>query len=186
MVDLIARTPLQEQLPIELGNVTLTEAVPAFITSIMPRAGKKKACSDALKAAHGVALPAAGRSSGKEGARLVWTGRDQYCLMGDAPADASVSALAALTDQSDGWAVLRLEGENAGEIMARLCPIDLRDSQFKRGHTARTEVAHMMAVLTRLPNGYEIMVMRSFAQTLAARLKDAMTTVAGQAVLSQG
>lgn len=183
MVDLIARTPLADQLPIELGDVTLSEAVPACITSLMPQAGKAKALSDALKTAHGAALPGAGRSTGKEGARIVWTGREQYFLLADTPADASLAEFASITDQSDGWAVLRLEGDSASDVMARLCPIDLRESQFKRGHTARTEVAHMMAVVTRLSKGYEIMVMRSFAQTLLGRVKETMTMVAAQATL---
>ena len=108
-------------------------------------------------------------------------GREVALLMGPAP-DASLAAHAALTDQSDAWIVVRLEGAGARDVLARLTPIDLRDSVFKRGHTARTELAHMMASLTRVgPQAWQIMVFRSFAQTLAHDLKTAMQGVAARA-----
>lgn len=180
MVDLIAQTPLEDLLPKSAGTTTLTEATPDAITSIMPGKGAEAACSEALQKAHEVALPSVGRSAGKAGNRVIWTGRGQYFLLGDKPVAKAVGKFAALTDQSDGWAVMLLEGEDAAAVMARLTPVDIRAQHFKRGHTVRTELAHMMSVITRTPKGFEIMVMRSFAKTAVSRIQEAMQSVAAQ------
>lgn len=181
MVDLIAQSPCEGLLPVDAGGVTLAEAAPDFITSIMPHDGKRAALNTALKAAHGMALPADGRTSGRAALRAVWTGRGQYFLIGEAAADASLAEMASLSDQSDGWALLTLEGDAAADVLARICPLDLRDGSFKRGDTARSEVAHMMAVVTRSARGFEIMVMRSFARTAVHHIIGAMRSVAAQA-----
>ena len=66
-------------------------------------------------------------------------------------------------------------------MMARLVPVDLRPQVFKRGHTARTELQHMMASITRVgPKTLQIMVFRSFADTLVHDLKRAMEAVAAR------
>lgn len=180
MVDLIAQSPCAGLLPIDAGGVTLAEIVPDYITAIMPQSDKRAAASAALKAAHGMALPADGRITGRAALRAVWTGRGQYFLIGTAPADASLAAVAALSDQSDGWAVLALDGDQAAAVLARICPLDLRPGSFKRNDTARTEVAHMMAVVSRTTKGFEIMVMRSFARTAVSQIAGAMRSVAAQ------
>ncbi len=158
----------------------LTPAQPGFITSIQPFRGTGKACNEALKAAGAPPLPANGRVRGKAELRLIWTGRGQFFLAGDRAAPDTLAALAALSDQTDGWAVMRLQGPDAAAVMARVCPLDLRRETFRRADAARTELAHMMAVVIGLPKGFEIMVMRSFARTAVERLHDAMTSVAAQ------
>ncbi len=180
MVDLIAKTPLAGILPINAGETVLTEASPASITSVMPHQGREKALGEALKKAHDIGLPAVGRSSGTAALRMIWTGRGQYMLVGNKPAARALARSSTLTDQSDGWAVMQLTGDNAAQVMARLCPLDLRAASFKNGHTARTELAHIMAVVSRIPKGFEIMVMRSFAQTAVTSLQQAMDSVAAQ------
>ena len=66
--------------------------------------------------------------------------------------------------------------------MARLTPVDLRTGVFGLGHTARTEVAHMAASLTRTDEAtYMVMVFRAFAQTLVHELGAALEGVAARA-----
>lgn len=178
MVDLKATSPLEGAVPKQAGGVFLREAAPQFITAILPQKGAEKDLSAALKSAHGMALPGVGKTSGKAALRCLWAGRATYFLVGETAADPALSKCAALVDQSDAWAVMSLEGAAATEVLARLCPLDLRDSQFKRGQTARSEVAHMMAVITRTTRGFEIMVMRSFARTAAHHIDEAMKSVA--------
>lgn len=180
MADLIAKSPCDGLLPLTIGGMSLVEETPEAMTSVAPYAGKAEALGEALKAAHGMGYPAPGRSTGKAGSRAIWFGRDMALLMGPA-ADASLAEHAALTDQSDGWAVVRLEGEQAAEVLARLTPLDLRSSQFKRGHTARTEVAHMMGSVTKTgDNAFMVLVFRSMAKTLVHDLKTAMEAVAAR------
>ena len=180
MVNLIARTPGEGLLPLEKGGLTLVEAMPEHITSIAPFQGQQKAASAALKDAHGMAFPKPGRVTGKAALRAVWTGMGQCFLIGGEAASATLAKHAALTDQSDGWAVMRLTGAESLAVMARLTPLDLRPSVFKRGATARSELQHMMVVISHIPHGVEIMVMRSFAQAAIHAIEEAMTSVAAQ------
>jgi len=184
-ITLAAVSPCAGLLPLQIGALTLSEDDPGHLTALAPYHGKAKALDAALKAAHGVALPAANRmtsrSAGKDGARVLWFGRAHYLLMGPAP-DPALADQAALTDISDAWAVVRLEGAGAADVLARLTPIDLRPGQFEQGHTARTELMHMHAAITRLGDtSFQIMVFRSMAQTLAHDLGAAMRGVAARA-----
>ncbi len=180
MVELSAISPCEGLLPVTIGNLTVTEEPFVAITSISPHKSREKDLSAIMKAAHGLAFPAPGRSTGKAGARAIWFSQGQALLIGPEP-DAGLGAYAALTDQSDAWAVVRLEGAGAADVLARLMPLDLRPSVFKRGHTARTELAHMLVSLTKVGDkSFQIMVFRSMARTLVHDLKTAMEAVAAR------
>lgn len=183
MAELIAKSPCDGLLPLTIGTVTLSEETPAQITHLAPFNGQDKAFSAALKAAHGMAAPAPGRSSGKATSRALWFGRGQWMLVGPA-ADASLNDVAAVTDQSDAWAVVRLEGAGSEDVLARLVPADLRRATFPRGRTARTLVQHMSASVTRVgENAFQIMVFRSMARTLVHELETAMLGVNARVAL---
>ncbi|MCB4455797.1 sarcosine oxidase subunit gamma [Leisingera sp. McT4-56] len=177
MADLIAKSPCEGLLPVTIGGISLTEEQPGSMWALAPFKGQEKALGKALEAAHGMAFPAVNRATGKAGSRAVWFGREMALLMGPEPG-ANLAEHAALTDQSDAWAVVRLEGPGAGDVLARLVPVDLRPHVFKRGHTVRTELKHMMASVTRTgPQAFQIMVFRSMAKTLVHDLKTAMEAV---------
>jgi sarcosine oxidase subunit gamma len=180
VVELVAKTACDGLLPITVGPFRLIEEPMVRLTSLAPYKGRQEALAKVLEASHGLVLPAANRSSGKSGARLLWFGRDQYLMMGSEP-DPKLAREAALSDQSDAWACVRLEGEGAEEVLARLVPVDLRPEAFKRGHTVRTDLMHMMASITRMgPQGFMILVFRSMASTLVHDLKTAMESVAAR------
>lgn len=163
-------------LPIKIGNVMATEIVFDAITSVSPFDGQDAAVSEALKAQIGAPLPEIGRTTRAADQRIVWAGRGQFFVLG---AVVETLAGAAMTDQTDAWACAALEGVRARDVLARLVPIDLRDSAFPEGAVARTLLGHMSAVLMRTgPERYEVMVFRSMARTLAHDLKEAMETVA--------
>ena len=127
MPDLIAKSPLAGRAALTLAGVTLAEADLGQITSVAPFKGQDRALAKALRAL-GLSFPAPNQVSSKGDVRLVWTGRDQAFLIGAAPQ--GLDGLAALTDQSDGWAALRLDGPGAGDVLARLYPLDLRVAAF--------------------------------------------------------
>jgi sarcosine oxidase subunit gamma len=180
VADLIAKTPCAGLLPVKTGGVTLSEVEAGAMTSLTPFKGQEKALSDALKAAHGMMFPATNRATGKEGARAIWFGQGQAILIGP-ECDAGLGSLAAITDQSDAWAVVRLEGAGAEDVLARLVPVDLRVGAFKRGHTARTMMQHLMVSITRVgDNAFQIMAFRSMAVTLVHELETAMKGVAAR------
>jgi sarcosine oxidase subunit gamma len=80
-----------------------------------------------------------------------------------------IGSLAAVSDQSDGYAVLRLTGPMLRNALAKIVPIDLHSRAFKPGDVASTVASHMGVTLWRLPDGpdgstvVEIAVFRSLA-----------------------
>ncbi|WP_424979413.1 sarcosine oxidase subunit gamma [Leisingera sp. S232] len=180
MAELTAKSPCDGLLPVTIGGMSLTEEQPGNMWIVAPFKGQQDTLSKALEDAHGMAFPAVNRTTGKVGSRAVWFGRDMALLMGPVP-DAKLAKHAALTDQSDAWAVVKLDGNGAEDVLARLVPVDLRPQVFKRGHTVRTELKHMMASVTRTgPQALQILVFRSMAKTLVHDLKTAMEAVAAR------
>lgn len=180
VVELQAKTPLQDFVPLTVGSVTLTEVDLGHMTSIAAYKGEAKAVAGAFKAVHGMSWPGANRATGKDGARAIWFGRDMVLLAGPAP-DAALAAHAALTDQSDAWTTVTLSGDGVEAVLARLVPLDLSAAAFKRGHTARTLIQHMNGSVTRIgANTFLLMVFRSMAGTLLHDLQRAMESVAAR------
>lgn len=181
MPDLIARSPLAGRGLLTSGGLTLSEIALGPITSIAPLRGQEKALAKALKTL-GLGFPAPNRFSQSAAARLVWTGRDQAFLIG-APPD-GLAPFAALTDQSDGWAALRLDGAGAEAVLARIVPLDLRLAQFAPGHALRAPFNHMSSVvMRRSAYTFELLVFRSMARTAWHEVEAAMTAIAARAAL---
>lgn len=181
MPSLIAKSACDGLLPLVAGEVKLGEAAVARITALAPFAGQERACAAALGAL-GLGWPEPGRAVTKGDAACLWAGRDQAFLIGADPA--GLAGIAALTDQSDGWARLRLEGAGAEATLARLVPLDLGARAFPEGAVARSGLNHMMMVLRRTgPAGFEIMVFRSMAATAVHEIATAMSALAARASL---
>lgn len=178
MVKLIAKSACMGLLPKTIGAVDLSEVEPSVITLVAPFEGETKAVSAALKSTLGITFPAPNRAVGS-GARAVWCGMGQALILG---AECPDLAGAACVDHTDAWAIVRIDGVDAAAILARLTPIDLRESSFKRGHTARTLVGHMTASITRLGHQtFEVMVMRSMAATLVHDVTQAAGNMSARA-----
>ena len=182
MLKLTTKTPLEDLLPISIGTITLSDETPACMTLIDCPNGSEAQISEALKKAHGMTLSAPNRSTARAKNRCVWFGKN-HLLLGCEP-DEKLSMVARLTDVSDSYAVLRAEGKDIEAVLARLVPIDLALSHFKRSHTARTLVRHMHAAVTRVSDiAFLIIVFRSMAQTLVHDLTRAMTSFDARASL---
>jgi len=166
-------------LPLEAGDCRLAALPVERITAIQPFPGQE-ATVDTLLRPLGLRFPAAGESLSHGGVRLHWAGRATAFLMGAAPPE-GLRTSAALTDQSDGWAGLRLEGPGSAEVLARLVPLDLRMARFAPGRAARTPVNHMQALILRAgAEVFDIHVFRSMAGTAVHELTQAMRGVAAR------
>ncbi|MCW3784156.1 sarcosine oxidase subunit gamma [Defluviimonas salinarum] len=181
MPSLIEKSACDGLLPVSAGGVTLSEPAPERITSVAPFAGKEAAAGKALKAL-GLGWPGPGTSIGGEGRLCLWTGRGQAFLIGAEPE--GLAGIAALTDQSDAWARMRLEGGGAKAVLARLVPLDLGAGAFPVGRAARSGLGHMAMILHRSgAQSFEIMVFRSMAASAVHELHQAMTALAARAAL---
>ncbi|MEO0485232.1 MAG: sarcosine oxidase subunit gamma [Pseudomonadota bacterium] len=169
MVRLIARSAAQDLLPIEGPGVRVEEAAFAPLTSLAGDIG------GALKAAHGLDLPAPGQVASDGVRHCLWFGRAHWMLIGvegDAPFAGTV------TDQSDAWCRVVMSGARAAEALSYLTPIDLRDGAFPVGVLARTQIKHLNAsIWRREAKVYELMAFRSMAVTLVHDLKEAMRSL---------
>ncbi len=179
MVSLVAMSPATGLLPVMSGGMTLSEIIVDPMVAIAPYAGQDKAVAVALRSALGLAMPGPGRSNAKGGVALIWFAYGKVILVGaDVP---DLGDLAAVTDQADGWAALRLEGAGAEAVLARLVPVDLRSATFKKGHVARTLLGHMTCHIMRSgAQAFDIMVMRSMAGTAVHEIAVAMRGVAAR------
>ena len=177
MPELIAKSALDGR-SLTLGMVTLAEVDVGPITSIAVLPGGGKSVAKGLKVL-GLTMPDPGTFAEKKGARIVWTGRDQAFLMS---ADCPVLEGAAVTDQSDGWAVLGLSGAGAVDVLARLVPVDLRLAALPVGRALRTQLNHMNVVILRVAaHGFEMLVFRSMARTAWHEVETTMSMVAARA-----
>ena len=177
MADLQA-TPAVTGLPVTLGGVSLSLIDPAPVTSVAPYPG---ADPDPALSALGLRFPAPGRVSAQGAVRLAWAGRGMAFLIG-APAPQGLDVQAALSDQSDGWVWVHLAGGGARDVLARLTPLDLRESGLPVGGAARSMLGHMQALILRpAPEAYDIAVFRSMAGTLVHEITEAMRSVCARA-----
>jgi sarcosine oxidase subunit gamma len=82
-----------------------------------------------------------------------------------------LDGVAAVIDQSDGYASLRLSGPKVRETLAKGVPLDLHARAFQVGDVAVTVVSHIGATLWRLDDGpdgspvFEVVVFRSLAES---------------------
>ncbi|QPM89194.1 sarcosine oxidase subunit gamma [Pseudooceanicola algae] len=175
---LSAQNALPQGEAARLAGTAITVLPMARLTSLM--AGRQVGdLAEALQRVYGLALPESGRSARNGTAEIKWFGHRHYLLIGADPAP--LAQLAAMTDQSDAWATVLIEGPKARDVLARLCPLDLRAARFVPGATARSEIRHMMASVTRVSeDGFRLMVFRSMGQTLLSELRATLTMVAAR------
>jgi heterotetrameric sarcosine oxidase gamma subunit len=182
--ELIAKSPLAGRAPVTRGALSLSETPMEAITSIALFPGQSKAIAKVLKPL-GLTFPAPNTVSQSGDARLVWTGRDQAFLIG-VSAPAIPAEVAAVTDLSDGWAGLSVEGPAAHDALMRWVPIDLRPRHFAVGTAIRAPLYHMQAIILRLTaNRIDLMVFRSMARTAWHEIDLAMTTIEARAARSK-
>lgn len=181
MPELIAKAPLEGRKPATFGATTLAVTDPGSVTSVALFPGQEKAAAKALKPL-GLSFPGPNASSVKGEARLVWTGREQAFLIGAEAPD--LAGIAAVTDQSGGWATLTLTGPDAAAALMRLVPVDLRPAAFPVGRAIRAPLGHMQAVVMRPQDEvFAVMVFRSMARTAWHEIEVALRSVAARAAL---
>jgi len=169
-------------LPTVLGACRMEACAPVPITAVAPWPRRQESADAALRRI-GLGFPQPGQVISNGSARAAWAGRETAFLFG-APAPEGLNEHAALTDQSDGWAGLRLSGEAAEAVLARLVPLDLRAGGLASGQAARSLLNHVPCLILReAATVFELYVYRSMAGTAVHDLTEAMRSVAARAAL---
>jgi heterotetrameric sarcosine oxidase gamma subunit len=151
------------------------------ISIAIPLKGEQEV-EKALANLFGVAIPAVGNSvlSDDKTARVIRLGNDQLfvLLFNGQPDPRSVLAekfddVAYLTDQSDSWVALEIQGAKARQALERICMVDLHPDVFLQNHIARTLMEHLGVLIIR--NGDDSYVLMS-ASSSAKSFLHAITT----------
>lgn len=145
------------------GDTSLTEVTDLAIVSLARPLDGDGALDAAIKGAWGCETPAPGRSStGPNGLRVLRMSPDQLLVLLPAASGPALAApgiadalggAAYVTEQTDNWVVLRLDGPLARPALERICPIDLHEDAFAPGQFARTMMEHLGAVVLREETG---------------------------------
>lgn len=177
----LAAQAIEVRLPQDIGQVRLTLCEPTAIFAIAPFMGQGMAVNDLLKMTIKLNLPAVGAVAGHKSTRVQWFEQGKWLVIGAGALPDVLKTHAAVVDQSDAWAVLQITGA-VQPVLSRLCPLDF--SALSIGQTARSEVAHLPAILTPVRDGIEVMLPRSMASRGVEKILKAMESVAATAALA--
>jgi sarcosine oxidase subunit gamma len=178
-VDLTPRAAFAD-LPIKApgGGVVVHQRDGLGIASVLAKRGQHDALMKQVRERFGIELLSGPRRSAAGDCAFIATGPGAWFATGEGAGNGFVTSLtdalgeyAAISDQSDGQAVLRISGQRARETLCKLVPVDLHPRIFRSGDVAVTVAAHIGATLWRLDddsNGqavFEIAVYRSLAES---------------------
>lgn len=161
-------------------GVELSELTQCALVSMVSPLGEEQVVEQQIQDTYGMTMPAVGQwcSSDLNHTRLLKLQRDLCFVQFDYSGDQAVKILsetissAYLSDQSDGWVMLKLSGEKSHDVLARICPIDLHPTVFTPGCVARTQMEHINAIIIcDAVNEYTLMAARSYAQSFLHSLE---------------
>ncbi|MCY1127096.1 sarcosine oxidase subunit gamma [Frigidibacter sp. RF13] len=161
-----------------VGFATVTEA--GLQGMITLRGDLKSAkLKKAVKSAAGVDVPAARRITLKSGRGAGWMSPDELLILVPyAEARATVEALSKaladdhhlVADVSDARAMFRIKGDKADQVLAKLCPVDLKT--LADGELRRTRAAQVAAALWQSDKGeFTLVSFRSVADYVFGALE---------------
>lgn len=180
----VRRGPLDGVAAIESEAVSLD--VPEAVGKVILRGASEDAAFTAAAAGVlGAALPLAPNTTAQTDRGLeLWMGPSEWMVQveGDGAAaliadlEAAFADLhAAVVDVSDYYAVIRLSGPRARDVLAKGCPLDLHPNVFDVEHCAQTRFVGTPILIYQkyVSPTYDIQVRWSFAEFLWLSLADA-------------
>jgi sarcosine oxidase subunit gamma len=158
------------------GRIVATDRDGLGLATVAVCKAQGAALAQRVKERFGLLLPDGPRRAAVDGIAFAGVGPGVWLasqeLGGNAFAavlEQEIGALAAVTDQSDGYAVLRLAGPKVRNALAKLLPLDVHPAAVKPGDVASTVASHMGVTLWRLEDAadgspvFEFAVFRSLA-----------------------
>ncbi len=158
-MSMTARTAFQDLAATATGAsaVVVTEWDGLGLATVFARAGQRAALAARWREHFASDLPQGPRWVESGNVCVVGTGPGAWLAMkrhggnGFAAAlRAKLSAVASVSDQSDGYGVLQLAGPKARATLEKLVPIDVHERAFTVGAAAGTVAAHVGTLLWRL------------------------------------
>jgi sarcosine oxidase subunit gamma len=185
---LAPRPPLGNSAPRRetIGPYTLTEVTGHALATSAPRRDGAAVVASALAARFGLALPGPGGLARAGALRIFSSARDQWMIETPLEGHEDIAALvagvlgpvASVTEQTDGWVRIDVDGADLPRLFERLTPADLRGQE---GPAAiRTAIEHVGAFVVREVAGGPVSVyaLRSFAGSIWHAIAAAARAVA--------
>ena len=140
------------------------------LATVIAAEGKEADLRTALADRFGPSLPEAGTAIFDGETGLVWSAPGQWLAVAPSPRDLrdlpeALRGVAAVTDQSDSRALVRISGVQARAMLAKGAAVDLHPRAFGPGRAAVTSIAHIAVQFWQRDAGptYDLTVARSFA-----------------------
>lgn len=160
-LSLVPRTPFDD-LSIRLTSgcgVIASVRNTLELAAILVRRGKASELRERVRQCFGIELPSGPQRVAGGDLALLATGPGAWLAAREggwkdfgASLREAIGDLASISDQSDGYVVLRLTGSKLRETLAKMIPVDLHSKVFECGTAAVTTVGHIGATLWRLDN----------------------------------
>ena len=180
-------------------GVRLEERRDLSLVQVMARRGTWAAAAQAAERLFGAAPPARPAAVFLRDATLVWSGPDQFLILGAgnglddplAPYREAFEGAASLSDQSDGRTLIRVSGVKSRDALAKVSSLDLHPSAFPVGAAAASSMDHTNVTLWRVADRaegvpvFDLLVFRSFAESLWHGLETASAEFGIEAASSE-
>jgi sarcosine oxidase subunit gamma len=152
-------------------GVRVSEPADLQIATLIARRGERDGFGERLRTAYGLELPSGPKRVASDRLALLGTGPRTWLALrtGGAPLALELARelgdTAAVADQTDGYAVLRLTGETLRATFEKGLAVDLHPRAFRPGDVAVTTCAHLGVIVWQLDDAptYEVAVFRSLA-----------------------
>ncbi|MFC2248099.1 sarcosine oxidase subunit gamma [Labrys portucalensis] len=169
--------------PVGTGaGVTVQDRSGLEIVTLAARKGQEGALAARMQAAYGLRLPNGPKRVVAGSLAALGTGPSAWLVTREAGGPnllvsdliEAVGTLASVTDQTSGYAVLRVSGPHVRDMFAKGLDIDLHPRAFAPGDTAVTACSHIGVTLWQLDETptYEIALFRSMAGSFWHWLSD--------------
>ena len=163
-------------------GVTIAER-PAALIQVTARKGRQDALVAAIEKEFALALPSPGGSAVQGAYSAVWLQPGGWLIQAPAIEGAALvqrlatalDGIAAVVDQSHGRLVLRLSGQQARAVLAKICRLDLHPRHFAVGASATTLVGHVSCTVRLVDEtpAFYLIVGSSYATWLLEELVEA-------------
>lgn len=172
--------------PVGSGNgVVVGDRSNLELVTLVARKGQEGALAARMEAAYGLRLPGGPKRMVSGPVAALGTGPQAWLVTREASPGAergtlaeelvqTLGSLAAVTDQTSGYATLRISGPRARDTFAKGLDIDLHPRAFGPGDAAVTACSHIGVTLWQLDDAptYEIAMFRSMAGSFWHWLSD--------------
>ena len=182
--------PLEPRTPLagyarEFGGVRLKEVTDLSLVSLAVPSGGAGRLARVLDGAFGIGIPEVGHTAFSPGEKLyvLRLQNDQLFLAFEYSGDAAVAAVAGrlgdagyYTEQTDSWAMLRIEGTGCRRALRRICMLDLEPGVFPCGAVSRTTMEHIgVIIMHEAPESFLLLAQRSYAESFLHALETSIT-----------